>query len=191
MRLRRIGGRAGSWRRGVPPAVVPPVVRAALERARDLAAQGDFSGAATIYARLAQEAYARARPRPGVQMDLAAGYSWLQGGELAQAAACARHALTFLLPLRRPGPALALVEQIVQAWLAQGNPAEAQRLQTEVAALLQSVGLPLAVPTAVPATAHLPAACPSCGAPLRPAELEWVAADRAACAYCGTLILTS
>lgn len=193
MRLRRGGGRAGGFRGLAQPAAVPPIVRAALERAHALTAAGDFSGAAAIYARLAEEAYARARPRPGVQMDLAAGHSWLQAGDCAQAEACARHALHYLLPARRPGPALALVEQIVQTLTAQGHGAEAQRLQAEVAALLQGAGLeaggPAAAPPAPPA-GRLPAACPACGAPLRPAELEWVEADRAACAYCGTIILT-
>lgn len=193
MRPRQGIGRIGGFRGIAQPRVVPPVVRAALERAHALMSAGDFSGAAVIYARLAEEAYAHARPRPGVQMDLAAGHSWLQAGDYAQAVAYARHALHYLLQMRRPGPALALVEQIVQALTAQGRNAEAQRLQTEVEALLQGAGLPKgepAAPPASPAAARLPAACPACGAPIRPAEVEWVAADRAACAYCGAILLT-
>ena len=38
---------------------------------------------------------------------------------------------------------------------------------------------------------RLPAQCPSCTAPLRSDEVEWVEDDRATCTYCGSIVLAS
>jgi hypothetical protein len=36
--------------------------------------------------------------------------------------------------------------------------------------------------------ARLPGQCPSCGAPVRPNEVEWFDETTAACAYCGSVL---
>lgn len=193
--------RPGPLRNPRQPAV-PPVVRRALERAQRALATGTPDEAARIYIRLADEAYARGRLRPAVQMDLEATRACLAGQDFAGAQTRALHALERLLVAgRHPHRVKPAVERIAAAMTAQGAEDQARDFRQRVAELLAAHGhswddLAAAPdgPAALPATAshgRLAAQCPSCYAPLRPDEVEWVEVDRARCTYCGSIILTS
>jgi len=51
-------------------------------------------------------------------------------------------------------------------------------------------GAPGGQGAALQSRGRLPAQCPTCYAPLRTDEVEWVEADRVVCTYCGSVVLT-
>ncbi|MEA3396544.1 MAG: hypothetical protein U9R05_03685 [Chloroflexota bacterium] len=171
---------------------VPPVVRRALAQAQRLIAAGKFREAAAIYDRLAQEAYARGRLRPGLHMDLEAGRAYLQAADVNQAQERAQRATQNALQIARPGLVMPLVEEITRHLEAQGDPEAAQRFREEIEALLQEqrgapggfIGEARRVPRKT-----LPGHCPACHAPLRPDEVEWLADDRVSCPFCGSVVV--
>ncbi len=171
---------------------VPPVVRRALAKAQRLVADRKFREAAAIYDRLAQEAYARGRLRPGLHMDLEAGRAYLQAADVNQAQERARRATQNALQITRPGLVLPLVGEITRHLEAQGDPEAARHFREGIEALLQEqrsapggfIGEPRRAPRKT-----LPGHCPACHAPLRPDEVEWLADDRVSCPFCGSVVV--
>ena len=172
---------------------VPPVVRRALAQAQRLVAAGKFNEAAAIYDRLAQEAYARGRRRPGLHMDLEAGRAYLQAADVDQAQKRARRATQNALQIARPGLVMPLVEEITRHLEAQGDPEAARRFREEIKALLQEQRIATGGFTGEPQQRvprkTLPGHCPACHAPLRPDEVEWLADDRVSCPFCGSVVV--
>ena len=172
---------------------VPPVVQRALAQAQRLIAAGKFREAAAIYDRLAREAYARGRLRPGLHMNLEAGRAYLQAADVDQAQERVRRAMQNALQIARPGLALPLVEKITRHLEAQGAPAAARRFREEIEALLQEQRVALGGFPGEPGRAPrktLPGHCLACHAPLRPDEVEWLADDRVSCPFCGSVVVT-
>ena len=197
LRLRRLG--AG---RGPRLQAVPPMVRHALEHAQRAMQEGVPDKAASIYVRLADEAYAHERIRPGVQMDIEATRAYLAAEEFERAQARALHALEYLMAAGKlPYRVKPAVERIAAAMAAQGAEDAAHAFRQRVEALLEayghswdeftdaSVGDPRSRGGRL--RGRLPAQCPSCTAPLRSDEVEWVDDDRAMCTYCGSTVLAS
>lgn len=175
---------------------VPPQVRRALQRAQRMLDTGRCAEAAAIYERLADRAYAGERLRAGVQMDLEATRAWLRAERLEAAQVRALHALDALLARDRlPGLVMPIVERIADAMEAKGNPEAASDFREQVNARLEahetSLGDALGAPGRVSGhRGRLPDQCPSCYAPLRTDEVEWLEPDRAQCSYCGNVVLT-
>ncbi|MCJ7548430.1 MAG: hypothetical protein MUQ30_01970 [Anaerolineae bacterium] len=199
-RLFRPRGPGPGRRPGQP--TVPPMVRHALEHAQRAMQEGVPDRAARIYVRLADEAYADGRIRPGVQMDIEATRAFLAAQEFDRAQARALHALEYLLAAGRlPHRAKPAVERVAAAMTAQGDKDAAPAFRQRVEALLEVYGHSWDELAAGPggdprspagrARGRLPAQCPSCYAPLRSDEAEWVEEDRATCTYCGTIVLAS
>ncbi len=188
------------WRRRLPRArlrrprqlrpSVPPLVRRALARAQRLRAQGDFLAAAAIYDRLAQEALARDRQRPGLQMTLAAARSYLRGAAWDEALKRARQATEQARGLGRPALVAPLARQMVRYLDEHGEPERAKRFRAEMEDILgqRVAGAPELEEAAI-AARRLPANCPACRAPLYPEEVTWLAADRATCPFCGSVVM--
>jgi len=188
--------------RGPRQPAVPPMVRHALEHARRAMQEGAPDKAAGIYVRLADEAYARGRIRPGVQMDIEATRAFLAAEKFDRARARALHALEYLLAAGKlPYRARPAVERVAAAITAQGDEDSARAFRQRVEALLEAYGHSWNELTDVPvdgprsrggrARGRLPAQCPACAAPLRSDEVEWVEDDRAMCTYCGSMVLVS
>ena len=176
--------------------------RHALVHAQRAMQEGTPDKAAGIYVRLADEAYARGRIRPGVQMDIEATRAYLAAEELDRAQARALHALEYLLAAGKlPHRAKPAVERVIAAMAAQGAEDAAHAFRQRAEALLEKYGHSWDKLTDVPVgdprsrggqlRGTLPAQCPSCHAPLRSDEVEWVGDDRATCAYCGSIVLAS
>ncbi len=196
-RLRRPG--AG---RGPRQQAVPPMVRHALGHAQRALQEGLPDKAASIYVRLADEAYARGRIRPGVQMDIEATRAYLAAEEFDRAQARALHALKYLMAAGKlPHRVKPAVARIAAAMAARGAEDAAHAFRQRVEALLEAYGHSWDESADVPVSdprsrggrlrGRLPAQCPSCTAPLRSDEVEWVEDDRAMCIYCGTIVLAS
>jgi len=180
--------------RSRPP--VPPIVRRALAQAQRLKATGDLRGAASIYDRLAQQAYQRGRIHPGARMDLEAARAYLEAGDFDALVQRATRAIRALLERgAQLETVLSPVQQIIRALEAQGHLEDAQRFRAEVNALLQESGVPEVnfdgpPQASQPRRGKLPTQCPACNAPLWPDELVWLEPDRVSCAYCGSVVLT-
>lgn len=181
--------------RPLRPGVIPPVVRRALANAQRLRDAGRHLEAASIYDRLALEAYERSRLRAGIHMDLEAGRSYLQGEQVQRAQERARRALRHALRIHRPALVLPLIAAIVRHLEEAGQVEEAQQFREEMDSTIEGrAGTPYpageveatAVETRRP---KLPTNCPSCQAPLRPDEVEWVGSDRCSCPFCGSIVV--
>ena len=190
---RRPGRRLPGTRRR---ATVPPQVRLALQRARRMVESGRSDEAAAIYERLADRAYEDDRLRAAVQMDLEATRAWLQAAQLVGAQKRALHALDALLDRgRMPQLVMPVVERIAHAIEAQGSPEDAADFRAQVDARLKAHEAILEDGEGVAGRpgshrGRLPEQCPTCYAPLRSDEVEWLEPDRAQCAYCGAVVLT-
>lgn len=186
--------------RPVPPRRRPrrhrrPVVSRSqrmLVRAQRYVEQEKYLQAAEIYDRLAQGAYARARVRPGIHMDLEAARCYLQGADLDAAKARVLRAgrRGKALGLVYPRRGQALLEQVAQRLEATGRAADAAQLRTEAAALLGDAWAEREVDSDQRSLKRtLPGSCPACSAPLHPDSLTWVAEDRVTCPYCGSVVI--
>ncbi|MGC9349045.1 MAG: hypothetical protein ACP5JG_12950 [Anaerolineae bacterium] len=184
-------------RRALQNPEVPFAVRRALVRAERARQDGDYVGAAQIYEKLAQEAYAEERLRPGAQMDLEATRAYIEAGDYGQAQGRALHALeAFLDQQRMPRVVMPLVARISDAMISHGTREQAEAFRAKVDDLLAAHGFTvddLSSPPAPRSSEHrgrLPNQCPSCYAPLHPDEVAWLEPDRAQCTYCGSVVLT-
>lgn len=164
-----------------------PFVRRALMNAQRLLDLGQYARAASVYYRLATEAYARGRVRAGVQMDLEAGRAYLRADLLEQAQERARQAAERAQALGRGVVVRPLVEGIVRQLEAHGNATAAQRLREELEAWVGAPSSESAVREE--RRASLPGQCPACRAPLRSDEVEWSGEDRVTCPFCGSVVV--
>jgi len=202
MAFRRRPFRPGRLRPGrtLRQPAVPPMIRRALAHAHQALVAGRPDEAARIYTRLADEAYARGRDRAGLQMDLETVRALLAAGDFGGAADQGLRALERLLAEGRlPARTRPVVVRIEQAMIDQGAQEAAQDFRRRVEELLTAHGhtwdsipdLPQRSGAASGSTdrGRLPAQCPTCYAPLRTDEVDWVEADRAQCTYCGSIVL--
>ena len=187
----------GSGPRRIPLAA-PPVVRQALIRADRARIEGAYDEAARIYKRLADEAYVRGRPRPGIQMDLEAARAWLQEQGFDRAQASVIRALkTAVNGGALPPGVAAMINRVADAMAALGSDDQVVEFRRQVDSTLIEHGLAAGDLSASPPPpraevgGQLPAHCPSCYAPVHSDEVEWAEPGRAQCGYCGTVMLVS
>lgn len=158
---------------------VPPI----LQEANFAFSKGEYGRAAELFEQIARAADGRGAPRAPL-FHLQAGRARVLAGQAALGFPSLKRGLELLaqrgqLPrLRRFGT------MTVNELNERGFRNEAD----EIAVWLESV-LPNA-PSAENANARpaLPTHCSSCGAPLRPDEIEWLDQVTAECGYCGSLI---
>lgn len=98
------------------------------------------------------------------------------------AVALCQRALHLLSGARRTAQAHALLARMLELLESKRYYVQAVELRAEGTALLG------AKPRLTQPQAALPFKCPGCNAPLRADEVEWVDAQSAACAYCGSLV---
>jgi hypothetical protein len=99
------------------------------------------------------------------------------------AVALGQRVLHLLSGTGRTARAHALLERLLHALEHRNYHEQAVTLRAEGAALLGAKTQTDHAPQAV-----LPTTCPSCNAPLRSDEVEWVDAHSAECAYCGSVV---
>jgi hypothetical protein len=158
---------------------VPPM----LQRANQLMAAGDYAGAAVVFKELAQRAENRF-PLRAPFLFIQAGRAAVLSGQTKTGVADLRRGLTIFASQGRFPRMQAFGQRAIEELKAHGLNAEAD----EIFSLLNA-NLPKGVPSEVSTPAKrpvLPTHCPSCGAAVRPNEVEWLDDVTAECAYCGS-----
>ena len=164
--------------RGVPPLLI---------KSNQLLASGHYLEAAEGFEDLADAAMARGGRR-APQLYLQAGRARLLAGQGAAAMPLLDRGLRLfaaggaMLRLERAG------RRIVGELKATGMDQEAETIKAMLAEFGAQTAERLKEDAAAPSRPSLPTHCPSCGAPVHPAEVEWLSDDTAECEYCSAPI---
>ncbi len=179
--MRQRGFRRNLLRGGGRPNVPP-----ALRQANMLFGSGNYLAAAQAFERLAQRAEMRGGPNAG-RFALRAGEAWVMAGDLQTGMARVKDGLSALLAAGNLAALSRIGARVVRELTGRGLTGEA----ADVTDMLDQYIPGFAAAPSAPGPAGraaLPTHCPSCGAPLRPDEVEWLDAVTAECDYCGSLI---
>lgn len=158
---------------------VPPV----LQEANFAFDKGDYGRAAELYERIAQAADARGGPRAPI-LHLQAGRSRVYAGQTALGMPSLQRGLELFAQRGQLHKLQNAGARVVSELKERGLTKEA----TSIEALLKGVApsMPVVVEPVPAKKPILPTHCPSCGAPLRPDEVEWLDEVTAECGYCGS-----
>ncbi len=159
-----------------------------LERARQLFERGQFAEAAAVFAELAQGAERRGMIDRAGDLRLRVAQCYLKLEDIDRADEEARQALGLFLQAHRPHKVRRLLPKVVAALERHGKHEEAEELKVKAEQLLGAThgGPGMAGPRGT-----LPGKCPTCGGPLRPDEVHWLARASAECPYCGGVVTAS
>lgn len=159
-------------------AQVPPM----LQQANQWMAAGNYSAAAQAFEQLAKGAEDRF-PKRAPFLYLQAGQAAILSDRTKAGVAHLRRGLTMLAAQGRYRKVRVFGRRIVDELNERGLTGEAN----EIAALLRgSLPSQPEAATALAPRPTLPTHCPSCGAAMRPDEVEWMDDVTAECAYCGS-----
>jgi hypothetical protein len=175
-----------------PTPPIPPAVLEAHQRANRLMDNGGYTDAAAIYEQLARLAQAANHPRQAAHLFLQAGRALILAGQPAEGIKLAQTGLGILADAEQWEAFNRAGARAVGELDLQGQKDAAQQLSTWISA--QRKQQPPAISTTDEAPpkksdpGRLPRQCPSCGAPVRPNEIEWLDDTTAECAYCGSIL---
>ncbi|MEP0804464.1 MAG: hypothetical protein HRF47_03180 [Chloroflexota bacterium] len=164
------------------PQNVPPI----LQEANFAFSKGEYGRAAELFEQIARAADGRGGPRAPL-FYLQAGRSRIRAGQAALGIPSLKRGLEILAQRGQFQRLNQLGRRAVAELNEHGLKQEAQALETWLASVLpagSSAEKSAARPT-------LPTHCPSCGAPLRPDEIEWLDEATAECGYCGSPVRES
>jgi hypothetical protein len=163
-------------RKGFAPNV-PPI----LQEANMAFEKGEFGRAAERYEKIARVADARGGPRAAMLL-MQAGRARIFAGQASLGLRSLRRGLELLA---ESGQFMRL-QQLGTRTIAELKERSLEDEATNIEILLGTL-LPKDMVVEQPAKrASLPTHCPSCGAPLRPDEVEWFEDATAECGYCGS-----
>ena len=158
---------------------VPPILQEAIF-AFD---KGEYGRAGELFERLAETAFARGGPRAPM-FYLKAGQSRILAGQTMLGMPSLKRGLALLLE-REQFPRLHDAGARVVSEL---NEHELSKEASEIETWLKTVLPPQTSFVQAAKKPLLPTQCPSCGAGVRPDEVEWLDEVTAECAYCGSPI---
>ncbi len=158
---------------------IPP----ALQQANQMMENGEYKNAAEAFHTLAKGAEERF-PHRAPFLYIEAGRAALLGGETKTGMADLRRGLTILSTQRRFNRVQILGQRIVNELQARGLNVEAEEIANLLSGNLPS-GSSAEIPT-LQKRPILPTHCPSCGAAVKPDEIEWLDEITAECSYCGS-----
>ena len=160
---------------------VPPI----LQEANFAFDKGEYGHAAELFEQIAQTTAARGGPRASL-FYLQAGRARVLAGQTRLGMPSLKRGLE-LLAERRQFPRLhRLGTRLIVELNQRGLKEEASEIETWLKNALPTVP----VPDTSQKRPVLPTHCPSCGAGLRPDEVEWLDNVTAECAYCGSPVRT-
>jgi len=173
------------FRRRPPLRAVPPRVA----EAERLMHAGKFDKAAERFDHLAHEAKKRTMPAAAGDLYLRAARCYVELNDLDRADECAERAIHLFIQARRPARVRQVLPRVLSALERHDRQDDAERLRRKVEEAFQGMEPVLGrmAPQARMA-AHLPAKCPTCGAPIKPDEVAWAGPASAECPYCGSII---
>lgn len=155
---------------------VPP----ALRRANELLENENHAESALAFAKLAQRTEARRGARAPI-FHLRAGRAYILAKDIEKGMAHLRRGLTMLAAKKQWEPFHRFGQRAEDELRELGLNQEAQ----EIADLLEK-RLPAEIELRRDKSrATLPTQCPSCGAPIRSDEVEWIDQNSAECVFCG------
>lgn len=171
--------RARRLLRGAPVPAVPP----ALRNAHRLMEAGSYTEASLAFYDLARKAEDRFPERAPI-LYFEAGRAAVLSGDNKKGIVHFRSALTLLGTQQRYRRLQNVGERIIAELRERGLNAEAEEVESVIRNNAQAPAEKEASVSKKPAI--LPTHCPSCGAALRPNEVEWLDDVTAECDYCGS-----
>ena len=162
---------------------VPPV----LQEANFTFDKGEYGRAGELFENLAQAADARGGPRAAL-FHLQAGRARILAGQTRLGMPSLKRGIELFAQRGQWQKLHQMGTRIIGELSTRGLSAEA----SEMEALLRKLSPSMPeIEFAPPKKAVLPTHCPSCGATVRPDEVEWLDEITAECAYCGSPIRES
>src|SRR5688572_11732814 len=162
---------------------VPPI----LQEANFAFDKGEYGRAGELFEKIAETAAARGGPRAPL-FYLQAGRARALAGQIALAMPSLKRGFELLAQRGAWEKFQQVGQRAVSELMENGFTAESQELRAFLnrqspreIPLTPSLARPIKKPT-------LPTHCPSCGAAVRPDEVEWLDEVTAECAYCGSPI---
>lgn len=157
---------------------VPPI----LQEAHFTFDKGEYGRAAELYERIARVADGRDGPRASI-FHLQAGRARVLAGHASLGIPSLKRGLEVLAD-RKQFPRLQLAgKRVINELMEHGLKTEADEIDSWLRSVLPEMPPMESKPVKRPV---LPTHCPSCGAPLRPDEVEWLDDITAECGYCGS-----
>lgn len=162
---------------------IPPI----LQEANFAFDKGEYGRAAELFEKLAEAASARGRPRAPA-FYLQAGRARILAGQTTLAMPSLKRGLELLAEHRQLHRLQRTARRMISELDERGLKSEASEIENWL-----NTTLPSRSSFAVPETSEakrpvLPTHCVSCGAAVRPDEVEWLDETTAECAYCGSPI---
>jgi hypothetical protein len=161
---------------------VPPI----LQEANFAFDKGEYGRAGELFEKIAETAGARGGPRAPI-FYLQAGRARILAGQTGLGMPSIKQGLELFAQYGRSARLQQAGAQVISELSERGLTKEAQDVETLLKALLTSTAGSTSTPTSL-TKATLPTHCPSCGAGVRPDEVEWLDDVTAECAYCGSPI---
>jgi hypothetical protein len=155
---------------------VPPI----LQEANFAFDKGEYGRAAELFEQIAQTAAARGGPRAPL-FYLQAGRARMLARQTSLGMPSLKRAFELLVQQRRPLRLHRTARRVISELQERGLETEAAEVEgwlNHAAPSEPTLDAPEKRPV-------LPTHCPSCGATVRPDEIEWLDAITAECAYCG------
>ncbi|HEX2698568.1 MAG TPA: hypothetical protein VHM28_12735 [Anaerolineales bacterium] len=164
-------------RRGFAPDIPP-----ALRRANQLLSNGDYAGAAGAFETLARAAEGRGGPRAPF-FHIQAGRAYILANQSALGVDQLQRGLGLFGTRGQLGKVYNIGNRVVNELKARNLAKEANKVAAYIKTLLPGFDPSTEVPAKRP---PLPTHCPSCGAPVRSDEVDWMDDVTAECAFCGS-----
>jgi hypothetical protein len=166
--------------------VVPDQLRS-LNEANQLMENGKPGQAAPLFAALAS-ALDNLRPQRAANLHARAAHAYADAGQESEALSHARTALKMFIQNGMSERVSTFYTNIQRKFSSHAMKTAATSLQNEFH-LPQPIG-PASAEASPARRGRLPGSCGKCGAPLRPAEEDWLDDHSAECRYCGAVVST-
>jgi DNA-directed RNA polymerase subunit RPC12/RpoP len=190
--IRRRGRRIGHVWPPLRPWARSPMdahARQDLQRANRLMEIGDFVNAAFLYEKLARQVHDLGRSRQAAHLYIQAARARILASQVQPGLDVFQQGLSIFAQAGLWEAFERVGSRAVDELRQLDQPQAAQDLEHRLDAMRQNHP-PSMTPAEMKESLHraLPLKCPSCGATVRPDEVEWIDEDRAACDYCGSLL---
>lgn len=161
---------------------IPPV----LQEANFAFDKGEYGRAGELFENLARAADARGGPRASL-FHLQAGRARILAGQTRLGMPSLKRGLQLLSQRGRDLKYRRTAKRVIEELDSRGLKAEASEIQAWLGDMAP-VGMEIDTEPPPAKRPTLPTHCPSCGAAVRPDEVEWMDEVTAECAYCGSPI---
>jgi hypothetical protein len=187
-------------RRGLVGHVWPPLrpwakspmqmsARQDLQHANQLMENGDFVNAALLYEKLARRVHDIGRPRQAAHLYVQSARARWLANQVDAGLENLKQGLSIFSQADLWEPFERVSARALEELRQQSQSSAVQELTSWLVTIRQSHPSSV-MPSEPQKTSHpsLPVKCPSCGATVRPDEVEWIDETHATCNYCGSTL---